>query len=502
GGDAGESNYQTDSVGERGNWQPVDADGFHWALSLYTRFEGEQLMLDHRYLDFRDIELLERLEALPKDQRLDDDDIIQKIEALNETNPNKDCRRLYLLLRELQTAAGNKHTVRQINTKHINTRSRWSVPFKSLNEVGFLIKNQALRGAKSKAKEIEDALAGRRRTNIERKNLAAAKSLRKFIKYKELYWCPITLTVPDAQAQANIAASYPDIDDVSEPERWMRAMIRRHGQQMVAYLDKCAVNLANTYYSEIAQRQDTAALPLEPISVDDADHIVRLLGNMVDEVSIMTVDSKQKKGTRRRAGAPGQRKRTAAAADGAEVVSADDTPLAAAVASKTPEAPAPPVVSLAPVAQAAPAAGDAPEYKRPTSSRPTSGHAAEGGYMDESGHPLLIKKSRSHIFNVPDDAPTIPPHQSYLGMAAYDSMASIAGTLLRGPNDGSISNPVTAVPGRAMPYDDGLFTQFINYDSSSGTRAQAAHRSTSIAMGQEADGSVPADLADAIFNLT
>ncbi|KAJ2695591.1 hypothetical protein H4R19_005835, partial [Coemansia spiralis] len=81
---------QADPVGERGNWQPKDADGFHSALSGHTRFEVGVLQLDHRYLDFRDIEMLESLESLPREERLSDDDIIQRLETLNESNPNRD----------------------------------------------------------------------------------------------------------------------------------------------------------------------------------------------------------------------------------------------------------------------------------------------------------------------------------------------------------------------------------------------------------------------------
>ncbi|KAJ2760912.1 hypothetical protein IWQ57_006184, partial [Coemansia nantahalensis] len=71
------------------------------------------------------------------------------------------------------------------------------------------------------------------------------------------------------------------------------------------------------------------------------------------------------------------------------------------------------------------------------------------------------------------------PYQ-YLDMAAYERMNSFTSSLF----PGDTSAPVT---GRALPYDDGLFSQFLNYDPSAG---------------RDADSAVPADLTEGIFNLT
>ncbi|KAJ2172948.1 hypothetical protein GGH18_005326, partial [Coemansia sp. RSA 530] len=167
-----------DAGSERGNWASDDADNFHWYLSKFTRFEDNVLQLDHRYLDIRDIRIVENIEMANKDRKVSDKELIHELDISNEANPNKDCRRWFTLLRELQVAAGNMHTIRQINTKHINTRSRWSVPFKSLYEVGYLIKNQTLRGVKRRANSVQQEGQAPQRTNIEKKNLAAIKALR------------------------------------------------------------------------------------------------------------------------------------------------------------------------------------------------------------------------------------------------------------------------------------------------------------------------------------
>ncbi|KAJ1813567.1 hypothetical protein LPJ60_006297, partial [Coemansia sp. RSA 2675] len=240
---------------ERGSWYPKDTDNFHWVLSRYTKIGPDgTLHLDHRYLDVRDISLVELIECeneanknTPGYVHVSDESIISRLEAFNDSNPNKDCRRWFTLLRDLQTAAGGKHSVRQINTKHINTRSRWSVPFKSLHEVGYLIKNQTQRSlARYKSSHPSQAQPPYR-TNVEKKNLASIKAMKKYVqhrhyvelRYPERSYHSFTFTEPVDDADVS--------DDISEPERWIRAMIKRHGPPMVLYMDKCAQNLTNSY---------------------------------------------------------------------------------------------------------------------------------------------------------------------------------------------------------------------------------------------------------------
>ncbi|KAJ2005395.1 hypothetical protein H4R26_001977 [Coemansia thaxteri] len=186
------------SGNERGCWYPHDTDSFHWVLSRYTKIAPDSiLLLDHRYLDIRDISLVEQIESENEASKgtvgfkpVTDNEIIHRLELANDSNPNKDCKRWYTLLKDLQAAAGGKHSVRQINTKHINTRSRWSVPFKSLHEVGYLIKNQTQRGAKNRTSN-QNTQVHTHRTNIEKKNLASIKALKKYMYHRqhvELYY--------------------------------------------------------------------------------------------------------------------------------------------------------------------------------------------------------------------------------------------------------------------------------------------------------------------------
>ncbi|KAJ2402544.1 hypothetical protein GGI23_000644 [Coemansia sp. RSA 2559] len=280
-----------DATSERNNWTSENADNFHWVLSEYTWFVNDILQLEHRYLDIRDIREVENLEeefernghsldAAEKDKR-----IIQHLEATNASNPNKDVKRWFKLLRELQHAAGSKHSVRQINTKHINTRSRWSVPFKSLNEVGYLIKNQALRGTKrASAEELRARKEPVRRTNIEKKNLAAIKALRKYVVCRHIYWDETLNCVPSAEQLAMMPPVSSEMEDNSEPERWMRAMIRRHGKRMVEYLDVCAINLASNYVAELIERGEISGENLSSPIASNVSMVKLYLNRMVGEI--------------------------------------------------------------------------------------------------------------------------------------------------------------------------------------------------------------------------
>ncbi|KAJ2693648.1 hypothetical protein H4218_005941, partial [Coemansia sp. IMI 209128] len=83
---------------ERGSWYPKDTDNFHWVLSRYTKIGPDgTLHLDHRYLDVRDISLVELIECeneanknTPGYVHVSDESIISRLEVFNDSNPNKD----------------------------------------------------------------------------------------------------------------------------------------------------------------------------------------------------------------------------------------------------------------------------------------------------------------------------------------------------------------------------------------------------------------------------
>ncbi|KAJ1882577.1 hypothetical protein H4R99_002063 [Coemansia sp. RSA 1722] len=283
---------EVEYVSERGTWSPEDTDRFHQVLSKYTFFEANKLILDHRYLDPKDITTVEKIEAEIKAAKLanvpskTDKDIVDALEQANEANTGKNCYKNFCLLRELQAAAGGKHSVRQINTKHINTRSRWSIPFQSLHEVGYLIKNQNSKGLK-RSDTNKSAMSLYQRTNIEKKNLAAIKAILKFVTNRNIFWDDQTNSMPALASPANstsISSSNSTTEEMAEPERWIRAMIKRHGYQMVTFMEQCVVNLANSY---IAELQERGMIPMNQSMFSLAasrNDLATTISHLVDEV--------------------------------------------------------------------------------------------------------------------------------------------------------------------------------------------------------------------------
>lgn len=308
---------------ERGVWTSKDADNFHWILSKYTFFDSnEALQLDHRYLDKEDIQRVNKIEQKNKENentpnyvKITDEDIIRHLEACNETNTNKDCGRLFQALRELQQAAGGKHSLSQINNKHINTRSRSSFPFKSLNEFGYLTKNHSQRGGANKKNsgyESDDDLASFclsdgtslhtssptvKRSNCNKKHLSHIKALKKYSYHRQLFK---TQHPQATDSQYTYTEEYSNIElgeGSSEHERWIVAMIRRHGEVMVRYMDRCALRLANSYIDEYNSRPNV----FNPMQREQHDnnhsYMHQILGCMLEELTSLPKKSGSKSAT-------------------------------------------------------------------------------------------------------------------------------------------------------------------------------------------------------------
>ncbi|KAJ2808958.1 hypothetical protein H4R20_000507 [Coemansia guatemalensis] len=454
--------------------------------------------------------MVEELEDPAKGGPASDQEIIRQLEAANDNNPNKDCRRWFLLLRELQIAAGNKHTIRQINTKHINTRSRWSVPFKSLNEVGYLIKNQFVRGVKRCANSDTKSAKPerpRRRTNIEKKNLAAIKAVRKYICHKDLFWCYDTMSVPSASAQAEIAAAYPDIEEVSEPERWIRAMIRRHGKQMVDYMDCCAINLANSYIIELNDRETTDG-PMENVTSDDIPMVVSLLSSLIDEIL-----AKSKPISSAFHSLQARPKPTS--------TSQPNLTSILGISPNTNSA----GVALNPVSGGSNGTENVDymnSYVTPLSStserrsqRPQTANADDDGdeIMSDGDRPAFAKRSKSHILlsrkeEVLRARPPMPSTSAtFMNASLYsnahgNSTRSSSNSLFQSNLADTQHNANTGEEmEECMPCEDGLFTQFIDYESSSNHDPHVCRKSPNND-NMKVDTKMPGELAEGIFNLS
>ncbi|KAJ2364962.1 hypothetical protein H4S01_003500 [Coemansia sp. RSA 2610] len=426
-------------------------------------------------MDIRDVRVAETIEHPLSSERIPDNVLLQAIEAANGTNPNKDCRRWLALVRELQKETGDKHNIRQINTKHINTRSRWSVPFKSLNEVGYLIKNQTLRGAKRAASKGENLPL--RRTNIGKKNLASIKAIRKYMRHKNLFWNYRTQSVPDKETYALICGNSPELEDVSEPERWIRAMIRRHGAAMIDYMDKCAANLANSYIRELNDAEPSPDRQGALATTGDQELICRVLGEMIDEIL--------QKGRPRAKSTSASRRGSKSAR-----VPPLDIPLPeldySALGSRhgaTPGLGHQGEEALEPISSGSPTTPTGPLLIHQRPQTPT---------------PAGVKRSKSHVFSAPGPAKepssTLTSSVSYTNMPAYDSVASIANTLLQSSTG---TAPIDTRSSNGQ-YDEGLFTQFINYDTMNHSQASVHDQRA----GRKNSEQLAPDIVDAIINLS
>ncbi|KAJ1945182.1 hypothetical protein GGF37_001823 [Kickxella alabastrina] len=256
-------------VDKPGVWNSQDSYRFYCELANYTKIKRGVLFINHQYLDNRDIHLIELLENKFKHEiennniysfnEFRKNDIVHYLEHDNESSPEKDCLSLFKLLCNLQIATKNKFTMRQLNNKHINTRSRWTVPLKNLNEIGYFVKNQAPKGMRPTPEElVEMTIKRSKKTNMESKNNTIVKALQKYAVSKQLYWCEQTNSVPLLEGSTLLANT---ANDYSEADRWICAMISKHGKAMVSYMDKCVVNLVNSYLCDKHESMDTTNIP-------------------------------------------------------------------------------------------------------------------------------------------------------------------------------------------------------------------------------------------------
>ncbi|KAJ1722156.1 hypothetical protein LPJ53_003392 [Coemansia erecta] len=238
------------------SWTASDSFSFHLSLARYTEFKDQTLTTNHSYLDNRDIQIIEALEAKHATElasahpsSISKSDFVSYLEYDNEGSIEKNCRSLFALLCDLQLATGGRYTMRQLNNKHINTRSRLSVPFMSLHDYGYFIRNQKPRGPRPTPEQIANMrITGIRRTNMDPKNATAVKSLYKYLTQRHMFWCELTQSAAVVRESEDSTKS---MDDSSEADRWMRAMITVHGKRMVDYLDICVDRLIYSYIADL-----------------------------------------------------------------------------------------------------------------------------------------------------------------------------------------------------------------------------------------------------------
>ncbi|KAJ1896950.1 hypothetical protein LPJ66_003674 [Kickxella alabastrina] len=493
---------EADGVNERSTWNPEDTDNFHWVLSKHTTFENGKLELNHRYLDARDIGIVEKIEAKfsvdkTKSNEDIDKEIIAALEKANESNTGKNCRRVFGLLRKLQNAAGNKYTVRQINTKHINTRSRWSVPFLSLHEVGYLIKNQGQRGAK--ATEVKKGEPAPQRTNIEKKNLAAIKALLKYTTHRHLFWCDETDSIPVPKLSAHLEKTDEMPEDTPEPGRWTLAMIKRHGKIMVHFMDQCTVNIANTYIQELKEKGVWLSTHDAYTAGTPRAVLASTISNLVDEVVSLPKAARKSR--------PSSAKEMPMSAQGTQMQAFHaDKPTKSSMFAKRIERPADLKIGFN--LQTALNSGIPCSNKRDTSpnhSYPQAyGDSCEYNYDEDVMRPQM-KRSKSLVFSdKSSQSHDAQQDASFYDLSSYANISMLANNRFAQNNNKS----------NQVQHDDEYFNQFINFDSNASApitsvALQAAMYPSdnlgyadSNANQQSVSSTPPSDLLEAIVNLS
>ncbi|KAJ1881741.1 hypothetical protein LPJ57_001410 [Coemansia sp. RSA 486] len=89
-------------------------------------------------------------------------------------------------------------------------------------------------------------------TNLEPKNHPLIKALWRFVSCREQFWSDGYSVPADPLVYAEKALTV-DMEPCSDIERWLHAMIRRHGRPMVDYFDACARNLVNSYLFNLVE---------------------------------------------------------------------------------------------------------------------------------------------------------------------------------------------------------------------------------------------------------
>ncbi|KAJ2844184.1 hypothetical protein J3B02_005042 [Coemansia erecta] len=287
-----EQNYASNSrfYTERGSWSTEDSDVFYSVLSKYTELIDGVLQLNHQFLDKRETEIIEDGLKRPMDsnQAGIPHSIYNVLVADNDTNMDKACDSMFALINEIYMATEGRHTVRQINNKHINARSKCAVPFKYVNEFGAFIKSQTNKRTKRNIGQFFDAQESDCviLTNLEPKSYPLIKALLRFVSCRELFWSDEYSVPADPLVYAEHSAAM-DIEPSSDIERWMQDMIRRHGRPMVDYLDTCACNLVNSYLLNLVEwGEKNMSDPVKVTTSTPRKYLVQLLGRISVEARV------------------------------------------------------------------------------------------------------------------------------------------------------------------------------------------------------------------------
>ncbi|KAJ1797613.1 hypothetical protein LPJ75_007010, partial [Coemansia sp. RSA 2598] len=146
--------------------------------------------------------------------------------------------RMITLIMELFIADGGNTTIMQINNKVMNLRTKNTLPFTYLYKTGVIEKTLS---KKPRTAVGADGIISSN-TNLKKKNQNIIKALTRFYKSHK-----------DARLNKDSKA-LADFDFSSEPEKWISAMLKKHGQKMVDFLNVCVANIVENFMQELEAR--------------------------------------------------------------------------------------------------------------------------------------------------------------------------------------------------------------------------------------------------------
>ncbi|KAJ1643738.1 hypothetical protein LPJ64_004517 [Coemansia asiatica] len=219
-------------------------DKFYEIIVNYTHFEQDELVLDYQYFKINVVDSINWLAILHccnfnTPNELAAAEGVAKYNRKNNLVFSSAKLRMITLIMELYIAEGGQTTITQINNKVINMRTKNTLPFTYLYKSGVIEKSLA---KKQRAKMSADGVIPKN-TNLKKKNQNIIRALARFYKSSQ-------------QGKVIKDSAIPfDVEFISEPERWIVAMLRKHGQKMTDYLNVCVANIVENFLQELETRR-------------------------------------------------------------------------------------------------------------------------------------------------------------------------------------------------------------------------------------------------------
>ncbi|KAJ1881942.1 hypothetical protein LPJ57_001279 [Coemansia sp. RSA 486] len=219
-------------------------DKFYEIIVNYTHFENDELVLDYQYFKNNVVDSINWL-AILHCCNLNTPEELTAAEGVTKYNMQNNMifsppkLRMITLIMELYLANGGKTTITQINNRVMNLRTKNTLPFTYLYKTGIIEKTLT---TKKRNRMGADGTVPLRNTNLKKKNQNIIKALNRFYKSYML------------SRKNGTSGTLPEFEFTSEPEKWIVAMLRKHGKNMANYLHVCVTNLVDNFILELETR--------------------------------------------------------------------------------------------------------------------------------------------------------------------------------------------------------------------------------------------------------